>query len=151
MSEKCCEVVLHDTLHAARFLLCITIYKTTHKRFFGFSKRSMIGKSIPNWLLNPGLVLLRRHVRTKSDSLCDEVDLINTNSSFARVRYQNGQETTISTKDLAPCPSSDVQPLSENKNFISISKRCFFSGKSRTGNHANNRKFLIASAYRTKV
>ena len=75
----------------------------------------MIGKSYVNCLLNQGPVLLRRHVRTKSDRLCDEVDLTDANSSFARVRYENGQETAVSTKDLAPCPTSDVQPISEDK------------------------------------
>ena len=59
--------------------------------------------------------------------LCDEVDLIHANSSFARVRYQNGQETTVSTKDLAPCPSSDVQPISEDKTLSQSQNGASFS------------------------
>jgi len=48
----------------------------------------MLGTSLPNWLVNPGTVLLRRHVRHKNDPLCDEVDLIDANHSFVRVRFQ---------------------------------------------------------------
>ena len=59
---------------------------------------------MPNWLLNPGAVLLRKFVRNKGDPLCDEVELIEANPSFARIRHSNGIETTVSTKGLAPCP-----------------------------------------------
>jgi len=47
----------------------------------------MLGKSMPNWLLNPSIVLLSKFVRNKEDSLCEEVDLIEANPSFARVRF----------------------------------------------------------------
>ena len=69
MPEECWEVVLQDALHATRSRLCTTTNETTHERFLGFSRKPMIGKSIPNWLMNPGPVLLRKHVRTKSDPL----------------------------------------------------------------------------------
>ena len=39
----------------------------------------MLGASLPNWLVNPRTVLLRRHVRKKDDPSCDEVDLIDAN------------------------------------------------------------------------
>ena len=56
---------------------------------------------MPNWLLNPGAVLLRKFVRNRGDPLCDKVELIEANPSFARICHSNGIETTVSTKDLA--------------------------------------------------
>ena len=64
----------------------------------------MLGKSLPNWFLNPGAVQLRRHVRNKREPLCDTVDVIEANSSFARIRLSNGAESAESTQNLAPCP-----------------------------------------------
>ena len=69
---------------------------------------------IKNWLLNPGTVLLPRFVRNKGDPLCDEVDLIETNPSFARIRLSNGFESTVFTKDLAPCPRDTSQDVTDS-------------------------------------
>jgi len=52
--------------------------------------------------------LLRRHVRNKDDPLCDEVDLIDANPSFAGVRFPDGRESTVLTNDLACCPQPTV-------------------------------------------
>jgi len=68
----------------------------------------MLETSLPNWLVNPGTVLLRRHVRNKDDPFCDEVYLIDANPSFARVRLPDGRESTVSTNDLARCPQPTV-------------------------------------------
>ena len=102
LSEESWEEVLPDALHSVRSLLCTSTNETPHERFLTFSRKSMVGKSMPNWLLNPGTVLLRRFVINKGDPLCDEVDLIEANPSFARIRLSNGLESTVSTKDLAP-------------------------------------------------
>ena len=64
----------------------------------------MLGKSIPNWFLNPGPVFLRNFVRNKGDPLCYEMELIESNSKFAHVCFKDGKECTVSTKDLAPKP-----------------------------------------------
>ena len=108
LPEESCEQVLPDALHATRSLLCTATNATPHERFFTFERRSMLGKSLPNWLVNPGTVLLRKHVRNKGDSLCDEVDLLEANPSFAVVRFRDGRESTVSTKDLAPYPLSET-------------------------------------------
>jgi len=34
--------------------------------------------------------------------LCEEVDLLDANPKSALIRFQDGQETTVSTSDLAP-------------------------------------------------
>ena len=49
--------------------------------------------------------MLRRFVRhSKSDPLVDEVELTNVNPAYAHIRYQDGRESTVSLKDLSPCP-----------------------------------------------
>ena len=96
--------MLQDVLHATRSLLCTSTNETPHERFLAFPSKSMLGKSMPNWFLNPGAVLLRKFVRNKGDPFCDEVELIEADPSFVRIRHTNGIETTVSTKDLAPFP-----------------------------------------------
>ena len=57
------EVVLPHALHSIRSPLCTSINATPHERMFNYAQRSSFGESIPNWLRNPGPVLLRRFVR----------------------------------------------------------------------------------------
>ena len=84
--------------------------ETPHERFFRFPRRSSSGASIPTWMAEPGAVLLKRHVRpTKADPLVDEVELLQANPHYAFVRYPDGRETTVSTKHLAPKPTSAPQ------------------------------------------
>ena len=104
-------MVLPDALHSLRSLLCTTTNSTPHERFFAFPRRSTNDSSLPNWLLEPGPVLLRNFVRSKSDPLCHEVELINANTKYALIRHGNGKESTVSVTDLAPCPrlESDIR------------------------------------------
>ena len=97
------QEVLPDALHSLRSLLCTATNCTPHERFFRFERRSSTGRSMPTWLLTPGPVLLKRHVRTsKSDPLVDEVQLLQANPQYAHVRHADGQETTVSIRHLAP-------------------------------------------------
>ena len=49
----------------------------------------------------------RRFVRhSKTDPLVDEVQLMDVNPSYAYIRYSDGRESTVSLKDLSPCPAS---------------------------------------------
>ena len=73
LPEEGWEEVLQDALHATRSLLCTSTNETPHDRFLAFPRKSMLGKSMPNWLLNPGAVLLRKFVRNKGDPLCDHM------------------------------------------------------------------------------
>ena len=91
-------------LHSVRSLLCTSTNESPHSRFFSFARRSSSGYSFPTWL-KPGPVLLRKFVRSsKSDPLVEYVDLISVSPHYARVRYQDGRESSVSTSDLAPAP-----------------------------------------------
>ncbi|CAI6371236.1 unnamed protein product [Macrosiphum euphorbiae] len=97
------EEVLTDALHSIRSLLCTAINCTPHERFFHYPRRSSNGKTLPSWLNCPGPVLIRKHVKSsKYDPLVEEAELIEANPEYALVRYNNGRESTVSLKDLAP-------------------------------------------------
>ena len=99
------QSILPEALHAVRSLLCTTTNATPHERFLGFERRSMLGKSLPAWLLQPRTVLLRRFIQNKDDPLVEEVELLRANPSFAQVRFPSGRESSVSTNDLAPLPT----------------------------------------------
>ena len=96
------EVVLDMVLHSVRSLLCTATNETPHERLFAFSRKSTNGYSSPTWLSSPGQVLVRKFVRDKSDPLVESVELISATPNYAQVRYPDGRESTVSTKDLAP-------------------------------------------------
>ena len=104
--EERWQDVVNDALHALRSMLCKATNETPHERMFRYSRNAMIGNSMPSWLLTEGPVLLRRHVRNKGDPLC-EVVLLDANPTYAHVRYASGRQDTVSTSDLAPCPSEE--------------------------------------------
>lgn len=96
---------------------CVQNTNTTpHGRMFVYSRRTSTGMSMPSWLLSPGRVLLRHFVRSKSDPLVQEVELLEANPNYAHVRFPNGREDTLALKDLAPIESSD-QDISDNNNL----------------------------------
>ena len=64
--------VLNVALHSVRTLLCTATNETPHERMFQFQRKATFGRAMLAWLLREGSVLLRRHVRSKSDPLCDE-------------------------------------------------------------------------------
>ncbi|XP_068229407.1 uncharacterized protein [Palaemon carinicauda] len=75
-------------------------------------RRSSLGSTLPSWLLTPGPVLLRRHVRSsKHEPLTEEVQLMDANSMYANVKYPDGRESTVSTRDLAPSPAGATSPV----------------------------------------
>ena len=122
------ETVLPDALHAIRSLLCTSINATPHEKFFIHPRRTCTGSSMPSWLLSPGPVWLKKHVRTKSDPLVEEVVLLDANPKYAHVQFPDGRESTVSLKDLAPqgldsnnklqdilVPPDTEQPLSKEE------------------------------------
>ena len=66
-------------------------------------QKSSNGVTVPTWL-RPGPVYVKRHMRNKGDLLVDEAELIEANPQYAYVRFNNGRETTVSLRDLAPHP-----------------------------------------------
>ena len=70
---------------------------------FQFSRRSTNGTSLPSWLLAPGPVYLKRHIRSsKYDPVVDEVELLEANTQYAHVRMPDGRQSTVSLRHLAP-------------------------------------------------
>ena len=95
--------MLPDTLHSIRSLLCTATNTTFHEQLFNFSRRSCQGLSTPTWLSLPGNVLLKRHVRTsKHEPLVDEVEFIHATPNYARFRLPNGDEKTVTLRDISP-------------------------------------------------
>ena len=95
-----------DALNSIRSLLCSTINCTPHERMFRHTHRSVGGMSLPSWL-KPGPIYVKQHVRNKGDSpsskRIDEAQLLKLNLTYARVRFNNGRETSVSIRDLALC------------------------------------------------
>ena len=64
---------------------------------------------MPSWLLRSGPVFLKKHVRrSKHDDIVEEVDLLDANPMFAKVRHKDGREQNVSLCDLAPCPEIET-------------------------------------------
>ena len=105
------EKVLNVALHSIRSLLSTATNCTPHERLFKFQRRSTTGDSIPSWLTRTKSALLKRHARgSKYEPLVETVDILEVNPSYAHVRFQNGRETTVSLRHIAPL--SDVPALS---------------------------------------
>jgi transposase InsO family protein len=104
------EAVVPDALHSIRSLLCVATNCTPHERMFGYNRRSSSGASIPTWLTEERQVFLRKYVKSsKYDNPVELVELLDTNELYAHIRHQDGRETTVSTRDLAPCPTRVVE------------------------------------------
>ena len=104
------ELVLPEALHSIRSLINTTTNETPHDRFFKFTRRSVCGTSNPSWLQPGHPVYVRKFVRhSKTDPLVEKVELIHTNPSYAFIKYPDGRESSVSLRDLAPCPA-DHQP-----------------------------------------
>jgi hypothetical protein len=102
------QIVLPDALHCIRSLLCTVTNCTPHERFLSFPRRSVSGPSLPNWLTKPGQKLLLRNFvkNSKFDSKVRIVELVQANSSYARIKI-DGRESTVSLRDLAPYGDGD--------------------------------------------
>ncbi len=115
LHEKSLEVnqwehLLPQALHSIRSLLCTATNQTPHERLFSFPRRSPNGTSLPTWLTIPGPILVRRHNRSsKSEPLVDHAELILANPNYAIIKKPDGNETTVSLRDLAPCPKPDIE------------------------------------------
>ena len=103
------QQVLPDALHSIRTLLCTATNCTPHERMFHHPRRSATGNSLPTWLMNPGPVYVRKQARkSKYDPLVEKVQLIHANPEYAFIRFDNGRESTVSLRDLAPVSTNDT-------------------------------------------
>ncbi|XP_059827980.1 uncharacterized protein LOC132395420 [Hypanus sabinus] len=105
------QEVLPEALHSIRSLLCTSTNATPHERLFSFPRKSVTGTTLPVWLMSPGPVLLRRHVRSnKYSPVVERVHLLHANPQYAYVVLPDGREDTVSVRDLAPAGAADHYP-----------------------------------------
>ena len=72
----------------------------------------------------------------------DEVELLETNPSFAKIRFPSGRESTVSISDLAPCLQHQVpQPISPVNRALSLREQASLpSNSTGEGDKENNFK-----------
>jgi len=87
LQEEQWDQIIPDALHAIRSLLCTTTNQTPHERFLCFERRSMLGRTLPAWLLTPGTVLMKRFVRNKNNPLIDRVKVLTANPHLAFIHW----------------------------------------------------------------
>ena len=59
--------------------------------------------------MHPRPVLVRNFTRvSKHDDLVQQAELTHANPAYAKVRYPDGREVTVSLEDLAPAPRNTV-------------------------------------------
>lgn len=111
------ESVLGEALHAIRSLLCTSTNCTPHERFLSsYPRRTSNGSTLPSWLLNPGKILIKKNVRpSKYDDLVEEAELIEANPEYAFVRKEDGTETTVSLRHVAPRGNINLSEEGENE------------------------------------
>ena len=109
------ESVITEALHSVRSLLCTATNCTPHERLFTYSRKTASGSCLPQWLTTPGgTVLLRRYERgSKYEPLVEKAELIQCNPQYAQIRLENGRETTVSLRDLAPYTDNPGDPILE--------------------------------------
>ena len=104
-----------STASAHYFPLSTSTNCTPHERLFYFQRKSATGDSIPTWLTRSKSALLKRHLRgSKYEPLVETVDILEFNSNYAHVRFNNGRESTVSLRHIAPLgdgmKSLDTEP-----------------------------------------
>ena len=100
------------------FIIVYVHYWPPHEKFFSFPRKSSNGKTIPEWLANPGTILLKQNVRgSKYESCVDEVELLEVNPQYAYYCYPDERETTVLIKQLAP-PGHNSNELNSTPEII---------------------------------
>ena len=69
--------------------------------------------------LRPGPIYVKRHVRSKVDLLVNDAEIIEASPKFAHFRLNNGSETTVSLRGLAP-HLQQIDGDSNNPNKMSV-------------------------------
>ena len=76
---------------------------TPHERLFNFQRKSATGDSILTRLTRSKWALLKRHLcGSKYEPLVETVDILKVNPNNAHVHFNNGRETTVSLRHIAP-------------------------------------------------
>ena len=99
---------MQDVLRSIHSLLCTTTNTTPHERMFNFERHSSTGTALPVWLCEPGEVLLKQFGgRSKYDPIVEVVELLEANSTYAKVRHRDGREDSVALRHLARLLCSD--------------------------------------------
>jgi len=68
-------------------------------------RRSGSGESLLSWLTRNRKAYLKQFAKaSKNEPLVEEVELVNVNPMFARVRCPSGREASVNLRDLGFCP-----------------------------------------------
>jgi len=69
--------------------------------------------------------MLRKCIWNKSEPPCEEIELLEAIPTFTYVHFPDGKDSSVSIKDLSPCPSFDTSshPRVENPADI-VPERC---------------------------
>lgn len=115
------ERVLDQALHSIRSLLCTSTNVTPHERMFLHNRMSSNGCSLPSWLMKPGPVLMKKHVReSKYLPLVEQVELLEANPHYSFVRLANGREETVSNRHLAPANINEGEEENEDDDDTQV-------------------------------
>lgn len=114
LKVSCWEQVLPAVLHSIRSLLCTSTNATPHERLFRHERRTATGLPMPTWLLSAKRALMHCSRNSKYDSAVQEVDILDLNPTYARVRLPSGREPLVSLRHLAP---AGQKPVAVPTNF----------------------------------
>lgn len=102
LNVNCWEQVLPVVLHSMRSLLCTATNTTPHERLFKHERKTASGLPVPTWLMSAKTALLHYPRSSKYDPAVQEVDIVDVNPTYARVRLPSGREPLVSLRHLAP-------------------------------------------------
>ena len=91
-------------------------------------------------------------MRSKSDQLCDQVELIEANPGYAHIRHPHGRETTVFLMGLAPCPQASGKSTNEDTSVFDDNDSFVFDSSEKStddSNPAGNPKTLDVSLDRS--
>ena len=95
--------MLDVALHCIRSLFSTSSNCTPHEHLFNFQRKSATGDSIPTWLTRSKSGLLKRYLHgSKYEPLVETVDILEVNPNYTHVHFNNGRETTVSLRHIAP-------------------------------------------------
>ena len=84
----------------------------------------MLGRSLPNWLLQPGPVLYRL-VRMKNQPLVNVLELIEANPNFTIVEFPDGRKSAVSLTDWPSSPTRKMEASEINPYVVAQPQSIF--------------------------
>ena len=89
---------------------CVTRYLTLNTHFTLYCNKCNATREILQFsieIYKQGKVFVKKHLQSsKYDPLVEEANLIEAEPQYAHIKFPNGQESTVSIRDLAPLGNS---------------------------------------------